>query len=352
MATTPTPTDIKPGFGPWRWIRSHWLDILLPPMILLLAAGITRHVMWVRDGRGVADVQRHYSAAVEAQKKGDFTLSAKELGLASKAAPNDPNVHLRIAALYHSLNLPVQAALEQEKALLLRPPKEEDYMKLLASYCKMGRFDDADRVLKKEVVPRWRTSSEVAYYQGIVHFYRDKGSQALQTADECFVRSLALDPDNTSARYQHAECLSRMGRPAEAENEYRQVLKAFPNDDGTYQGLASVLRKQGKTTEAERMMARFQELNASRRRIQYIRTKLSLNPSDTAPMRELGDLYMRVREPDQAVSAYTGYLKSEPTDVYSLRNLAKAYHFLKRDNEKRATLKLADALDTRRGQGR
>src|SRR5258708_3794206 len=147
MATTMTPIDNKRGFGPWRWIRSHWLDILLPPMILLIGAGVTRYVLWLRVGHGLAEVQSHYSAALAAQKKGDLALSAKELGMASAAAPSDADMHLRISALYHSLHLPVQAAQEQEKALLLLPPNEADYMKLLASYCRMGRFDDADRVL-------------------------------------------------------------------------------------------------------------------------------------------------------------------------------------------------------------
>src|SRR3989442_216353 len=133
MATTTTPLDNKRGFGPWRWIRSHWLDILLPPTILLLGAGITRYVMWLRVGHGIADVQSHYSAAVAAQKKGDHSLSAKELEKASAAAPDDADAHLRISSLYHSLRLPVQAAQEQEKTLLLRPPKEADYMKLLGS---------------------------------------------------------------------------------------------------------------------------------------------------------------------------------------------------------------------------
>ena len=348
MATTTHQADRKAGFGPWRWIRSHWIDILLPPMILLLGAGITRYYFWVRAGQGIAESQIHYSAAVAAQKKGDLKLSAKELALASKAAPNDANAHLRISALYTYLRLPVQAAQEQEKALSLRPPNEADYMKLLASYCKMGRFDDADRVLKKVVVPRWKTSSETAYYQGIVHFYRDKGEQALQTADECFLRSLALDPENSSARYQHAECLSKMGKASEAEHEYRLVLKSFPNDEVTLHRLATVLQRQGKTVEAKRMMAKFQELDACRRRIQHIRTRLGLNRADTALMRELGDLYMRLHEADQAVAAYNGYLKSDPTDVHSLRNLAKAYHHLQRADEAEAALKLADALDSRR----
>lgn len=350
MSTTTSHGESRAVFRPWRWIKSHWLDILLPPMILLVCAGITRYVFWLRVGHGLAEAQSHYSAAIEAQKKGDLNLSARELGLASKAAPDDAEAHLRISALYHSIRLPVQAAQEQERALGLRPPKESEYMKLLASYCRLGRFDDADRVLTKVVAPHWKTSSETAYYQGIVHFYRDKGSLAMQTADECFVRSLALDPQNTSARYQHAECLSRMGRPAEAEGEYRQVLKVYPNDDGTYQGLASALRRQGKTGEAELMMAKFQELDTCRRRIQHIKTKLNLNRSDTGPMRELGDLYMRVHEPEQAISAYNGYLKSDPTDVHSLRKLAEAYHHLQRASEERATLKLADALDARRGQ--
>jgi tetratricopeptide (TPR) repeat protein len=295
----------------------------------------------------LAETEKHFKGAVEAQKKGDFSASARELGLASKSAPNDANIHLRLASAYHGMRQPLQAALEQEKALHLSPPKEQAYMQLLAAYCRMARFDDADRVLRKDVLPHWPSSSETAYYEGIVHFYRDKGPQALQTADNCFIRSLAIDPGNTSSRYQHAECLSRMGKPAEAEREYREVLKNYSNDDGTYQGLATVLRQQGKTTEAAQMMARFKDLDASRRRAQYLKTQYSLHRDDPTPLRELGDLYMHLEQQEQAISSYTSYLRSNPTDVHCLRRLAEAYHHFNRDEDEKSALKLADALEAR-----
>src|SRR5207249_7515137 len=154
----------------WKWVRSHWIDILLPPAILLLGAGVTRYVLWVHAGHRYMDAQRHYDAALAAQKNKDYAASNRELAFASKIAPDDANAHLRIASAYHSMREPLQAAREQERALRLSPPKEAAYVQLLATYCRLGQFDDAGRVLTKEVLPRWPASSDTAYYEGIVHF--------------------------------------------------------------------------------------------------------------------------------------------------------------------------------------
>ncbi len=307
------------------------------------------YVQWVRVGKGYGEAQRHYQAGLEAQKRGDYAGSARELALAAKHAPDDANSHLRLAAAYHRLNQPLQAVQAQERALSLSPPNEAASLQLLANYCKMGRYDDAKRVLTRDVAPRWPSSAETAYYQGIVHFYGDKGPQGMLAAEACFARSLAIDSHNTSARYQRAACLSRMGRPAEAESEYREVLKAFSNDAATLAGLATALRQQGKTAEAQRMMAKFQNLDAIRRRIMFLRTRTTVDGERPDPLhlRELGDLYMQVDEPDKAVPAYTRYLRFEPTEVRSLRRLADAYRKLQRPDDETATLKLADALDAR-----
>ena len=56
--------------------------------------------------------------------------------------------------------------------------------------------------------------------------------------------------------------------------------------------------------------------------------------------------------PDQAVEAYSLYLKSDPVDMHSLRRLATAYRQLNRPDDERATLKLADALDARTAKAR
>ena len=50
----------------WSWIRRHWLDLMVPPAIFLLCAGITRQMLWVRgeqftiDASGLLKSIRHW----------------------------------------------------------------------------------------------------------------------------------------------------------------------------------------------------------------------------------------------------------------------------------------------------
>ena len=53
-------------------------------------------------------------------------------------------------------------------------------------------------------------------------------------------------PRHTDARYEYGLCLARLGRPAEAEQAFRQVLKEAPTFRGAHHGLAAALQKQGK----------------------------------------------------------------------------------------------------------
>src|SRR5262249_24331356 len=89
--------------GVWGWIRSHWIDILLPPTLLLLGAGVTRYVYWVRSGQKYDEAQRHYAAALSAEKSGDYNASGRELSLAGRAAPDDASIHIRLASAYNGM---------------------------------------------------------------------------------------------------------------------------------------------------------------------------------------------------------------------------------------------------------
>ncbi len=51
--------------------------------------------------------------------------------------------------------------------------------------------------------------------------------------------------------------LVRAGRPAEAEQLYREDLKRFPENGWALFGLLQALRAQGKTAEAAQVDARF-----------------------------------------------------------------------------------------------
>jgi predicted Zn-dependent protease len=56
--------------------------------------------------------------------------------------------------------------------------------------------------------------------------------------------------------------LLKAGRPAEAEQRYREDLKRFPNNAWSLAGLAETLKAQGKATEAAEAEAGLKQVGA------------------------------------------------------------------------------------------
>src|SRR5437588_12885326 len=78
----------------WAWVRRRWLELLLPPAIFLLGAGITRHVLWVREEQRYERSVQHYQASTEAGEKGDAARALQELNASAREAPDNAVAHL------------------------------------------------------------------------------------------------------------------------------------------------------------------------------------------------------------------------------------------------------------------
>src|SRR5436190_18701393 len=102
--------QVKRGTSGWRWVRAHWLDLMLPALAFLLAGGIYRQVQWLREGRRTQQARRHYQAAVRAEGKGDRRAALDEARAAAQVTPDDPGMETSIATLLQSLTEPVPAA--------------------------------------------------------------------------------------------------------------------------------------------------------------------------------------------------------------------------------------------------
>lgn len=70
-------------------------------------------------------------------------------------------------------------------------------------------------------------------------------------AVKVYLRLLTADPDSTLVNRQYAECLVRMGRPADALEPYRVVRKNEPDDVAAVLAYADALAKSGDKAQAE-----------------------------------------------------------------------------------------------------
>jgi predicted Zn-dependent protease len=336
----------------WGWLQRYWLAVLLPPAVFLLGAGVTRQCFRAWDAYYYSAWRTKLQASYEAGKAGDRVKALQKLKEAARQAPDDPAAYRQLATGYQILGRTDLAVEAMERSFRLMGPQPNDegmWVGFLRSYCQMKRYGDAERVLREHVLPRWPDSSEAYLYEGEIYLNREGEGDHLARAMTSLEKSLSLDPKKVQARYLHGVCLARLGRLAEAERAFEEVVQADPDHRTVYHDLAGVLRQQGKRDEAQRAIARFQKLQENQARITHLRTLIAFEKIQPREMLELGALYLEVKLPAEAVPNLLQYTKKEPTDPEGYRKLAEAYHRLERLEDAQAAEKLAAALVAARG---
>jgi len=135
-------------------------------------------------------------------------------------------------------NRPAEAIEAFERSLELRPVANAedagrviDVTNLVVALEALGRDDDArawiDGALEEPMPARLRATLMVD--RGNLELARDR----LADAERAFREALALEPTLVPARANLASTLARMGRVAEAESLYEEVLRDDPDDRST-----------------------------------------------------------------------------------------------------------------------
>jgi tetratricopeptide (TPR) repeat protein len=335
------------------WLQRYWLVVVFPPVVFLLAAGVTRQAFRAWDGYYYAEWRKDFEAYRKAGAQGDRVQALEKLNEAARHAPDDSAVHHELSKAYQALGRTDLAAESLERAMRLKGPQGGNYevmwTGLLHYYCEIKHYDQAERVLRADVLPRWPDSAKAHLYEGEIYLSRGGGSQALDLALRSLKKSLSLDPKNLEAQYQYGICLARLGKLSEAERVFKDVLNADPDRSQAYNDLAGVLRQQGKRDEAQRAMATFKRIQDRQARINHLRTQVSFHKIKPGNLLELGELYLAAKQPSSAEPILVQYTKKEPTDPRGHRSLGEAYRRLERGEDARAVDKLADALEARRG---
>jgi predicted Zn-dependent protease len=331
--------------GAWGWVRRHWLDLLLPPTAFLLAAAICRQVYWTREGLRYRETERHYRAAAVAMQRGQREAALRELLTASRTAPGDPPLNFRVGTALKKLGQPERAAQHFERAVRRMPPNGNSYIGLVRTWCEVGRYDEAERVLRQDVLPRWPHSPDALYYEGLIRRYRQTGTAEIASAARCFQRAWQIDPRHLDARYEYGACQARLGRLDEAERVFREVMKAAPTYPGVYQGLADVLRQQGRRAEAKQVLADLQRLEDRKQRMRYLETRRGLRKAQPGELLELGGLYLAFDRLPAAETVLTEYTLLQSADPHGHRKLAVLYRRQGKPVNARSEQNLAAALE-------
>ncbi|NND81420.1 MAG: tetratricopeptide repeat protein [Gammaproteobacteria bacterium] len=168
-----------------------------------------------------------------------------------------------------------QAASERFAELLERNPNRPELRTNYAIALKNRQQPgDAERALEQlnSVLANDPENVRANYNAGVLQLYLGQ----VEPAAAYFKAALATDPDDAYANYYLGQCHLRMDDEAAALNSYQAAIDADPYLRSAYYSAAQVLRKLGRSEEANQQLALFQrfENNPAARLAEFKYTRM------------------------------------------------------------------------------
>lgn len=138
--------------------------------------------------------------------------------------------------------------------------------------------------------------------------YQNMGDNA--KALQYFHKTFELNPSLAALRFDYANLLGNMNKTSEAIEQYKEYIKAFPNDSDAYKNLGLVYKKDGNMDLA----------------LFNLEKSYTLNSSDQNVKKELAYCYHSKGDYKNALKFYDFALKSEPDNIELLANKALTLH--------------------------
>ncbi|WP_051979696.1 tetratricopeptide repeat protein [Edaphobacter aggregans] len=299
------------------------------------------------------------SQASEALVKQDYATAAKLLSTLAEKNPRDAQVLYNLASAQDALDQTSEAETTYRRAIAAAPNMLEPHLALGLLLARTGRSSSAHSELAAAAaIPTGDPALRARAYRALARLDQAgnpagasdellnaiklssetpedillAGELALATGDsaaaeQSFRRLLAADPDNTQATAALVHLLLQQKKAAAAEPLLTAALAKHPDDPTLNAQLASLYEAQNKPAEALPIV---EKLHAA-------------NPRDAAVTRLLARLYSSNSQYEKALPLYATLTAASPNDPTLLDDQADALIRLRRPAEAQALLERAIA---------
>jgi tetratricopeptide (TPR) repeat protein len=276
---------------------------------------------------GVAEV--HATLALIDFKLGLYEAAVREIRTAQKLKPGLPRLDSLLAMSLSELGRYKEALPGLETAFRQMADPEIKRMcglQLMRSYTGLRRDDDAVKVAL-ELNRIYANDPEVLYYTGKVY-----GNYAFLT-----IRKLAQEAPNSVWRHlAAAEAFESQGSYIDAIGEYRAVLTIDPGHLGVHYRIGRTLLAQSHQTGAQ--------ANTDNARNEF-EQELTLDPRNGNAAYEIGEMYRKAGEFDQAKEYFERALQDYPDFEEAQLGLAAVLMAQQKPEQALPHLKAAIALN-------
>jgi tetratricopeptide (TPR) repeat protein len=283
---------------------------------------------------------QHLARADEAYSKQDWKLAAAEYKEALRLHPNSGEALTHLGIANQKLDMPKEAESCFERALQLAPGLPEVDVLLGLVRIQLGKYREAIAPLEgafdktdydlavrstvgQRLVEIYFSLSEPEKSLAMVQKLRQlapNDPDVLYTASKVYAslwneavqRMLAKAPDSYRIHQVLAEVAEAQQNYAEAAKEYRLIVKMAPELPGFHYRLGRAILESDTSPEAsEEALRNFQE-------------ELKLNPRDAPAQTQIGGIYLKARQIEQAAHMFTDAIAADPSYVDARVGYAKA----------------------------
>ncbi|MCA1594995.1 MAG: tetratricopeptide repeat protein [Chloroflexi bacterium] len=260
---------------------------------------------WSRPGN------QHYLRGLDLLAAGRPNRAEAEWILGARQAPSDYRNFEELGDYYASVHRTADAAACYARASTLHPSDATLFLRLARTHQDLGDYSGAARAVYRAAALRPNDGNILGLY-GILEAKLKERRTAIAALD----RACTLSPQN--GQFRVAKALAEMDTldlPA-AERDLETYLRSHPrNAEASY--YLSVLYNQKPRTP--------QNIRAA---IAYARAALAGMPRDTRPYVGLGQLYLDIGQPKDALQIFLSAQKLAVNNESIIHGLADSYHQL------------------------
>ncbi|AKB74887.1 cellulose synthase subunit BcsC [Methanosarcina lacustris Z-7289] len=239
-----------------------------------------------------------------------------------------------------------------------------DLLLAQSSLCGSKGFHELAYVLAKTAANSSTGSTKASAHctSGLASYFMGRPEEA----EEQYKLALETDPKHVNTHINYGNLLSEMGRPEEAEEQYKLALETDPKHVATHYNYGNLLLEMGRPEEAEeqyklalktdpkhvathynygiflKQMGRLEEAEE-----QY-KLALETDPNDVATHYNYGNLLKQMGRPEEAEEQYKLALETDPKHVATHYNYGNLLKQMGRREEAEEQYKVAIELDPKK----
>jgi len=251
--------------------------------------------------------QTLFSLAEIYAEEGDFREARASLEAVLEVDPNSSAVHAEMGNLHFRMEEYPEAEAELRRAVELDPENVEAQFNLGAVLLTRGDIQGAHLTLHRlhAMGLEGDASKRIHEKLSAIHIMQ----QDHQGAVEHLEAILALDPDNSDARFNLGLCLMNLEDLERARDEFEAVTHLDPEDVAAHGRLGEVYAGLEDRTGA---MVQFQRV-------------IELEPRNVQGLAQLSRLYYEAGEMGQAERTLTRLISVEPTNAWAQVSLGRVF---------------------------